>query len=71
MNPALLGFIRGLGTVVLTAFLAYLGDASHLNGIVSVGIAAVISSIALAIENSIAHSSGSALFGAARVRHGW
>ncbi len=68
MSPALLGFIRGLGTIILMAVLTYLGDASHLNGIVSALGATLISGIALSIEHSIEGVTGNALFGAVRSR---
>lgn len=68
MNPATLGFLRAIGTVVLMSVLTYLGDASHLNGILSATLATVISAFALAIEHSIAATTGTALFGAVTVR---
>lgn len=63
ISPAVLGFLRALGTVALTAVLTYLGDATHLNGIVSGGIATLIAAIALGIEHNIESNSGKALFG--------
>ncbi len=66
ISPAVLGFIRAIGVVVLTAILAYLGDASHLTGVFTPYIAAIISGLALALENSIEAKSGNALFGAVK-----
>lgn len=68
MNPAILGLIRGIGVAILMAVLTYLGDASHLNGILSGSLAAIISGVALMIEHSIENSTGNALFGAVRTQ---
>lgn len=68
MSASLLGFIRGLGTVLLLGALTYVGDASHLNGVLSVGIAAFVSSAALALEHAIEANTGNALFGAVSTR---
>lgn len=68
MSPSVIGFLRALGVVILTAVLSYLGDASHLNGVVSTSIAALISAIALGLEHSIEEKKGTALFGAVRTR---
>lgn len=68
MNQTTLGLVRGLGVAVLMAVLTYLGDAAHLNGILSGSLAAIVSGVALMIEHSIEASSGSALFGAVKVR---
>lgn len=66
MNPSTLGFIRAIGVVVLVSVLTYLGDASHLSGIASEGLATLIAALALAVEHAIENSSGNALFGAVR-----
>lgn len=68
MNPSTLGFIRALGVAVVMAVVSYLADASHLNGVVSAGLATIISALALAIEHSIEGSTGNALFGAVRTQ---
>lgn len=68
MNPALLGLFRGLGFAVLMAVLSYLGNAANLSGVVDTSLAAVISSIVLAIEHSLASKGDTALFGAVRTR---
>lgn len=64
----MLGFVRGLGMVILFAVLTYVGDASHLNSVVGVSMAALISSAALALEHAIENVTGNALFGAVRAR---
>lgn len=64
MNPAILGFVRGLGVVILTGVLTYIGDASNLTGVTTPFIAGLVAAIALAIENAIAGKTGKALFGA-------
>lgn len=66
ISPALLGLIRGLGTAVLLAGLTYLGDVSHLNGILSVSVATIVSALALSLEHYIEGKNGNALFGAVR-----
>jgi hypothetical protein len=68
MNPSTLGFIRALGVAVVMAIVSYLADVPHLNGVVSTSAAVIISAIALAIEHSIASSTGKALFGAVRTQ---
>lgn len=68
MSPAILGFLRALGVIILTAVLAYVGDASHLDGVVSISLAGIISSLALGLEHSIENKTGNALFGAVRSR---
>jgi hypothetical protein len=67
MSPSLLGFVRGLGFTVLLVVLNYLGDAAHLSGLVSVSTAALVSSLALALEHAIENKTGNALFGAVAV----
>lgn len=66
MSPAILGFVRAIGSIILMAVLAYLGDVSHLNGIVSASLATVIAGIAMSVEHMIEAKSGNALFGAVR-----
>lgn len=66
MNPALLGVLRTLFVVVILAVVGFFADASHLNGIVSEGLAALIAAVALAIEHAIEGSTGNALFGAVK-----
>jgi hypothetical protein len=62
---ALIGIARGLGVVVLTAALSYLGNVDNLT-VLSPNIALVISLVALAIEHAIESSTGRALFGAVK-----
>lgn len=66
MSPAILGFVRGLGTIILMSVLTYVGDASHLNGLVSAAGASIIAGLALALEHAIQNGTGNALFGAVR-----
>ncbi len=68
MSPKVLGFVRGIGTVVLVAILAYLGDAVHLSVFMSDSLATVIAAAALAAEHGIEAKGGGALFGTVRVR---
>lgn len=68
MSPGLLGFLRGLAMVVLLAVLSFIGDVSHLSPWMSIGMASLVSSLALAIEHAIEAKTGNALFGAATVR---
>jgi hypothetical protein len=63
---AFIGFVRGLGVVLLTAGLSYLGVAEHLN-FLNPTVATLISAIALGLENAIESNTGKALFGAVRV----
>lgn len=63
ITPAQLGFVRAIGVAILLFVLSYLGDASHLNGVVSDSIATVIAALALAIEHNIESNTGKALFG--------
>lgn len=67
MNPAVLGFIRGIGVVVIAAALAYVGDVSHLV-FLSPTVATVIAALALSLENYIEGKNGNALFGAVKTR---
>ncbi len=67
MNQYVIGLLRGLGMVVLTAVLNYLANAANLQGIVSPTIASLISVVVLAIEHGVS-APGTALFGAVRSR---
>lgn len=66
MSPALLGFLRGIGMVVLAAVLSYLGDEANLSGIVSASLATIVSGIALSLEHSLESKGKGALFGAVK-----
>lgn len=65
ISPALLGFLRGLGLIIITAVLSYLGAAENLAFLNPI-TASLIATIALSIEHSIEAKSGRALFGAVR-----
>lgn len=62
-----LGFARGLGVVVLTAVLSYLGVVDHL-AFLPPWMAAIVSAAALAAEAGMEAKTGKALFGAVRTR---
>jgi hypothetical protein len=68
MSPSLLGFIRGIAFAVVVAVLSFIGDATHLTGILNPETAAFVAALALAIEHGIEAKTGNALFGAATVR---
>lgn len=72
MSPQLwqgvLGVIRGAGFVAIVAVLTYLGDASHLQGILNPETASFVGVAALAIEHWLEGKTGNALFGAVRSR---
>lgn len=65
-SPAVLGLLRGLGVVVLSAVLTYFADVTHLQGLVSPPVAALIASIALGLEHAYEAKTGNAAFGAIR-----
>ncbi len=67
MSQTTLGLLRGIGVAALIGILGYLGDASHLNGVLSYGLASIVSALCLAMEHNIADNTGKALFGAVRV----
>ena len=71
ISPALVGFLRGLGAFLLAALLTYLADATHLQGVVTPQIAAVIAMLALALEHYVEGKTGNALFGAATVKRSY
>lgn len=53
MKPQYLGFLRGVGAVILFGILNYVGNAANLNGIVSASAATIISGLALALEHYV------------------
>ena len=63
LNAAQLGFVRALGTIILMSVLSYLGDSAHLSGVVTVGAAGIISSLALSFEHMVEATGKGALFG--------
>lgn len=64
LTPAQLGLLRGIAFSVVMAIITFLGDASHLNGVVSPVIAAIIASLALSLEHYLEGNGGGAMFGA-------
>lgn len=59
-----LGIVRGVLFAAVMAILTYLGDAAHLNGVISESGAAVIATLALGLEHMLEQTSGKAMFGA-------
>lgn len=68
MTAGQLGLVRGIGFAILMAVVVYLGDASHLSGVLSFGVASVVSSLALSLEHYLEGKTGNALFGAVKTR---
>lgn len=68
LTPSQISFIKGIGIVVVVSILTYLGDAAHLNGIVSPVIATLIAALASSYEAHLREQTGAALFGAVRAR---
>lgn len=66
ISPAWLGFIRGIGVVVIMAVLTYLANATNLTPVLGNSLAAIIASLALALENGMEGRTGKAGFGALR-----
>ncbi len=64
ISPAVLGLLRGVGFVVLTSVLTYLGNATNLTSVLSPQVASIIAIIALALEHKVEGKTGNALFGA-------
>ena len=62
MSPALIGFLRGLGLVILMAILAFLANATNLNGLVNPTVGSLIAIIALTLEHAFSPP-GTALAG--------
>ena len=62
-SPAILGGLRALGVVIIMAVLGWFGNATNLAGIFNPAVNSVIAMIALAIEHSMASSTGTAVFG--------
>lgn len=69
MNPAMLGFVRGLGVAVLAAVLVFMGDVANLSGVLRPEVAAIVSALALSLEEFLANKKGRALFGAVSVQN--
>lgn len=67
MNYKLVGFLRGLGVVVLLAVLSYVGNATNISFIENHFVQGLIVAIVAAVEHSIEENKGKALFGAIQV----
>ena len=61
-NPALKGFLKGLGTCVLIAVLTFIGSSANLS-FLSPTVAVIISGFALWLEGIIEGKTGHAMFG--------
>ena len=70
MSPAVAGFVKGLGTVVIFAVLSYLADAQNLTPLVGVGGAGLIATIIAQLETVLkAKSDGTkGLFGTVTIK---
>lgn len=70
LNPAQLGFIKAIGIIIITSVLAYLGDATHLNGILSPLLASLIAALASSLESHMKANSDNttALFGSVTIK---
>ena len=66
LSPAWVGFLRGIGTVVLFAVLSFLANSANLTPVLGTSLAGIVSGLILAIENSLGVKSGTSLFGATR-----
>jgi hypothetical protein len=64
MKPAILGFARSLGILVLITVLSYISDATNLAFVGNPWFEALIASMALAIEHQLEAKTGRAMFGA-------
>lgn len=69
ISPALAGFIKGLMLTIVLAVVSFIGDANNL-GMLSPAVAALVASIASAIESSMKSKDegNTALFGAVSVK---
>lgn len=61
ISHGFLGFLRGLGMAVIMGALIFLANAANLHGFVPDTVAALIASLALAIEGYITAQTGSVL----------
>lgn len=70
ISPAVAGFIKGLGIVLLVSFLSYLGDATHLSGIMNPVVATMIAALASSFESHLKSESDNktALFGSVAIK---
>lgn len=60
------GFLRGVGAVLLVAFLGYISNATNISFIGNPFVITAITGLAAAWEQSIKSKSGAGLFGATR-----
>lgn len=69
LSPGWAGFLKGLLGVIVLVVVSYLGDVSHLTGILNPTVAALAAGLFSALESKLkADSNGTtALFGAVRV----
>ena len=67
MSPAVVGFLRGILSVVVFAVVGYVANATNLSPLVGGSLATVIAGIAVAIEHAMSPS-GTAMFGAVSAR---
>lgn len=68
ITPAQLGFVRALGVALVLFLLSYLGDAAHLNGILSASGATIVAGLAMSLEQYIESNTGKGLFGSTSIR---
>ncbi len=68
LSPSVLGFIRGVGSVIVFAVVSYLANAANLHGIMNDGLATLIAGVALMVEHEMQTSGTGALFGIAAPR---
>ena len=70
VSPALAGFVKGLGTVVVFAVVGYLANSANLDGVVSTSLATILAGIFSQIETVLkARSNGEkGLFGAVKIQ---
>lgn len=68
ITPAQLGFIRALAVAFILFLLTYLGDVTHLNGILSASTATIVAGLAMSLEHYIESNTGNGLFGSVAIR---
>jgi len=68
LTRAQIGFVKGIGLVLLTGVVGYLANAANLNGVVSGGTALIIAGIASSIESYMQAKGSGGLFGAVSVK---
>ncbi len=70
MTLTLIGFVKGLGVVILFSILGYIENRANLDGVVGPTVAAVITALASSFESYLKERSGNttALFGSVNVK---